>query len=77
MMDREEITRVLVLQRLRENLNVSSDIIDDAEVLRVTKGTFLRARVDLGVALYFLLKDVLRVSQEALISLGKVFIKNR
>lgn len=40
-----------LLERLRQELNLSKDLVTDKDLLKATKGTLLRARIELGIEL--------------------------
>lgn len=52
-----------LLEYLRQELNLSKDLITDEDLLKAAKGTFLLARIELGIELsklYQVLKSFIR-----------------
>ncbi len=44
------IVEMKLISRLRKATNLDKSLATDAEILRATEGTFLRARIELGIA---------------------------
>lgn len=49
--------KIELIKRLRSELNLTEDLATDREILKATKGTYLRARIELIMAWQKIIKN--------------------
>ncbi len=68
-----EFDEAILVRYLRESLLLTEEQASDEKILEITKNTFLRARIELGIACDNLVQEIKRAIKDDIAWIGRCF----